>query len=264
MSGFLRVAAAIAVLASALVAASGAAARPQIIIVNSYPGHYEGFFDSAAFGQVATFTMDIAPSRTSIYSGVLVSGNVREPFHVGIDRNGGFLAAGTGQSGFVAAGRAQAIAGGASSLSTAGYVLRTPLGLDYGSLRFIESFPTGDASQLPTRLAGSCTDAAGVSSPVTVQFSTGAIGNPDLLGAITAGGLDAPLVGSIGNPDLRTDAALLVATAVSTTGSIDFDGSWVSGGQPHMQGTLTVTPAGGAANTETDCLLLPAVQTGGR
>ena len=81
---------------------------------------------------------------------------------------------------------------------------------------------------------------------------------------MTAGGLDAALVGSIGNPDLRTGAAPFVATAVSTGGSIDFDGSWVSGGQPHMQGTLTVTLNGGAAETETDCVLLPAVQTTGR
>ena len=145
MNRFLRVAVALAVCASALVVAGGATARPQIIIVNSYSGHYEGFFNSAAFGQIATFTMDIAPSRTSIYSGVLASGDVREPFHVAIGPGGGFLAGGTGQSGFLAVGRAQAIAGGASSLSSAAYVLRTPLGLDYGSLRFIQSFRSGDA-----------------------------------------------------------------------------------------------------------------------
>jgi hypothetical protein len=266
MKRFMQLAAVVAVCASALFAAGGASARPQIIIVNSYSGHYEGFFNSAAFGQVATFTMQIAPSRTSVYSGLLISGAVQEPFRVAIGPDGGFLAGGTGQSGFLALGRAQAIAGGASSLSTAAYVLRTPLGSDHGSLRFIQSFASGDATQLPASLTGTCTDAAGVASPVAFQTSAGATvpGDPDFSGDVTAGGVDAPLVGSIGNPDLRTGLAPLVATAVSTGGSIDFDGSWVSGGQPHMQGTLTVTLAGGAAQTETDCALVPAVQTAGR
>jgi hypothetical protein len=265
MKRSLRAVAVLAVCASALAVAGGVAARSRIVIVNSYAGHYEGFFDSAVTGQIATFTMDIAPSRTPIYSGLLLSAGLREPFLVAIGGNGGFIAGGTGPSGFLAVGKANPIAGGASVLATAAYLLRTPSGLDHGSLRFLRSFPAGDASQLPASLSGRCTDATGAAATVALRVET-APGPPDFGGDVAIGGVSAPLVGSIGNPDLRTGLAPLVATAVSTQGSIDFDGSWVSGGQPHMQGTATVTLADGSVSTETNCVLVPAVQvtTGGQ
>ena len=67
-----------------------------------------------------TFTMDIAPSRTSIYSGLLL---VRPFASRSMSRSpatAAFAAVGTGPSGFVAVGRTTPLAGGASSLSTAG------------------------------------------------------------------------------------------------------------------------------------------------
>jgi hypothetical protein len=263
MKRSLRAVALLAVCASALAVVGGAAAQSRIVIVNSYAGHYEGFSDSAVSGQIATFTMDIAPSRTPIYGGVLLSAGLREPFLVAIGANGGFIAGGIGSSGFLAAGKANSIAGGASVLATAGYLLRTPSGLDHGSLRFLRSFAAGDGSQLSASLAGNCTDATGAASAVALRVES-VPGNPDFGGDVSLGGVSAPLVGSVGNPDLRTGLAPLVATAVSTQGSIDFDGSWVSGGQPHMQGTATVTLANGSVSTEANCVLVPAVQvTGG-
>jgi hypothetical protein len=157
----LRLAAVLAACATALAVAAGASARQQIVIVNSYSGNHQGFFDSSVTGQIATFTMDIAPSRTPIYSGLMLSDGIREPFHVAIGRDGGFVALGTGASGFLAVGRATPIAGGASSLSTAAYLLRTPFGLDHGSLRFVQSLTGGDASQLPQDSTGTCTPADG-------------------------------------------------------------------------------------------------------
>jgi hypothetical protein len=257
----LRVAAVLAACASALALAAGASARQQIVIVNSYSGHYEGFFDSSVTGQIAEFTMDIAPSRTPVYSGLMLSDGIREPFHVAIGRDGGFIALGTGASGFLAVGRATPLAGGASSLSTAGYLLRTPFGLDHGSLRFVQSLTGGDASQLPQDSTGTCTLPDG--SAVSIDFRmAGAFppGPPTFGASIAIGGFAAPIVGSVGSADLRTGSAPLVATGVSAAGSIDFDGSWVSGGQPHMQGTATVTLADGSVSVD-DCALVPAVRT---
>jgi hypothetical protein len=237
---------------SVLAMAAGASA--------AYSGHYQGFYSSAVTGQIATFTMDIAPSRTPIYSGLLLSGAIREPFHVAIGRDGGFVALGTGASGFLAVGRATPLAGGASSLSTAAYLLRTPVGLDHGSLRFIQSLD-GDASQLPQEATGTCTPPDGTAVAIDFRMN-GAIppGPPDFGASVTVGDFTAPLVGSIGNPDLRTGSAPLVATGVSPFGSIDFDGSWVGGAQPHMQGTATVRLADGSVSVD-DCALVPAVRT---
>jgi hypothetical protein len=205
--------------------------------------------------------MDIAPSRTSIYSAVLLLPAVREPFHVAIARNGGFLAVGTGPSGFLALGRTTPLAGGASSLSTAAYAMRTPLGLDRGSLRFVHSFTGGDASQLAPAATGSCTLLDG--SAVSIDFRMAGSGGPDFDASVSFGGSSFPVVGSIGNPGLRTGDAPVVATGVSALGSIDFDGSWVGGAQPHMQGTATVSLGDGSVRTG-DCMLVPAVQvTGG-
>jgi len=257
----LRVAVVLAACASALAVAGGASARQQIIIVNGYSGHYEGFYSSAVTGQIAPFTMDIAPSRTSIYSGVLLLPAVREPFHVAIARNGGFLALGTGPSGFLAAGRTTPIAGGASSLSTAGYLIRTPSGLDHGSLRFVQSLTGGDASTLAPDATGSCTLPDG--SAVSIDFRMTGVNGGDFGAAVSFDGSSFPLVGSIGNPDLRTGDAQVVATGVSAFGSIDFDGSWVGGAQPHMQGTATVSLGDGSVRVA-DCALVPAVRpTGG-
>jgi hypothetical protein len=246
----LRVAAVLAACASALVVAAGASA--------AYSGHYQGFFDSSVTGQIATFTMDIAPSRTPVYSGLMLSDGIREPFHVAIGRDGGFIALGTGASGFLAVGRATPLAGGASSLSTAGYLLRTPFGLDHGSLRFVQSFTGGDASQIAPDAAGSCTAPDG--SAVSIDFRMIGTSGGDFSAAVAFGGSSFPLVGSIGNPDFRTGSAPLVATGVATGGSIDFDGSWVSGGQPHMQGTATVSLSDGSVSVD-DCALVPAVRT---
>ena len=250
MRGSLRVAAVLAACASALAVAAGASA--------GYSGHYQGFYDSSVTGQIATFTMDIAPSRTPVYGGLLLSDGIREPFHVAIGRNGGFVALGTGPSGFLALGRATPLAGGASSLSTAAYLLRTPFGLDHGSLRFVQSFPGGDASQIAPAATGSCSLPDG--SAVSIDFRMTGTSGPDFAAAVTVGDSSFPLVGSIGNPDLRTGSAPLVATGVSSAGSLDFDGSWVSGGQPHMQGTATLSLGDGSVRVA-DCALVPAVQT---
>jgi hypothetical protein len=251
--GSLRVAAVLAACASALVVAAGASA--------GYSGHYQGFYDSSVTGQIATFTMDIAPSRTPVYSGLLLSDGIREPFHVATGRDGGFLALGTGPSGFLALGRATPLAGGASSLSTAAYLLRTPFGLDHGSLRFVQSLTGGDASQLAPEATGSCTAPDG--SAVSIDFRMIGTSGGDFSAAVTVGDFTAPLVGSVGSTDLRTGSAPLVATGVSSAGSFDFDGSWVSGGQPHMQGTATLSLGDGSVRVA-DCALVLAVRpTGG-
>ncbi len=88
-------------------------------------------------------------------------------------------------------------------------------------------------------------------------------GGPDFGGDVALGDFAAPVVGSVGNPDLRTGDAPIVATGVSAFGSFDFDGSWVGGAQPHMQGTATVTLGDGSVRVE-DCALVPAVQVTGR
>ena len=254
----LRAAVVLAVCASTLAVAGAASARQQII-VNSYSGHYQGFYDSSATGQIATFTMDIAPSRTPVYSGLLLSDGIREPFHVAIGRDGGFVALGTGAGGFLAAGRTTPLAGGASSLSTAGYLMRTPFGLDRGSLRFVQSLG-GDASQLAPEATGSCSLPDG--SSVAIDFRMTGADGADFSAAVAYGGSSFPIVGSVGNPDLRTGSAPLVATGVSPLGSIDFDGSWVGGAQPHMQGAATVSLGDGSVRVA-DCALVPAVRTGG-
>lgn len=243
---------------SLLALAGGPSAQAHSLptAVENPAGHYQGFYDSSVTGQIAPFTMDIAPSRTSIYSGLLLLPAVREPFHVAIARNGGFLAVGTGPSGFLALGRTTPLAGGASSLSTAVYAMRTPVGLDRGSLRFVHSFTGGDATQLAPAATGSCTLPDG--SAVSIDFRMTGVNGGDFGAAATFGDSSFPLVGSIGNPNLRGDAPV-VATGVSAFGSIDFDGSWVGGAQPHMQGTATVSLGDGSVRVA-DCMLVPAVQ----
>ena len=241
-----------------LALAGSAQAHSLPTAVENPAGHYQGFYASSVTGQIAPFTMDIAPSRTSIFSGLLLVPAVREPFHVAIARNGAFAAVGTGPSGFVAVGRSTLLAGGASSLSTAGYLMRTPSGLDRGSLRFVKSFTGGDASQIAPAVTGSCTAPDG--SAVSIDFRMIGTSGGDFSASVAFGGSTFPLVGSVGSPDLRTGSAPLVATGVATGGSIDFDGSWVSGGQPHMQGTATVSLADGSVSVD-DCALVPAVRT---
>jgi hypothetical protein len=255
----------LATCAAALLTATAATARPAIA-VNSYAGHYQGFFASTPTGQIAPFTMDLTATQSRlVYGGVLMSADVRQPFSVAVATDGSFAALGVGASAFVAVGRATGLADG-SILATARYAMRTPLGLDNGTLRFLRSFPAGDASRLPGSLSGTCTDSAGARSLLTLRVNAGSAvpGAPDFGGSATLGGLTFPALGSIGNPDFigNPDLRPVEAIGVSSGGSLDFSGSWVSGGQPHMQGTATLTLGDGSIHVS-DCMLLPAVRPGG-
>jgi len=114
---------------------------------------------------------------------------------------------------------------------------------------------------LPQESTGTCTLPDGSTVSIDFRMNGATVpGPPDFGATITVGDFTAPIVGSVGSPDLRTGSAPLVATGVATGGSIDFDGSWASGGQPHMQGTATVSLADGSVSVD-DCALVPAVRT---
>jgi hypothetical protein len=249
---------ALAVLA---VAAVANAAPP---VVHGYAGHYQGFFASTST-LIAPFTIDLAPSRTQVYGGTLLSADVRAPFRVAISPRNDFVAVGSGPAGFVAIGQATVLADG-SSISRARYIMRTPFGLDRGSLHFLQSFPGPGAATLPGTLAGSCTAADGSRAPISLRVN-GQQG-PDFQGAAVVGGVALPTLGTVGSPDLRTgvgnpDLQPVDLIGDSVAGSLDFSGSWVSGGQPHMNGTATLTLADGSVSVS-DCALLPAVRPSGQ
>jgi len=241
-----------------------AGAQPHMI-----PGHWQGFDASSVTGLVETFTMDIGTFTDGVAPGTLYASAGTIPFQVTVSADGRRFSAtsvvstataaattdGRKSIEFTASGKLSDLADG-TTLGNANYRFKTPAGVDKGKLTFLRSFDSTAPAQFGRSADGGVLRDDGTAGPLSLDV-TGQT-ESSFQGSVTLGDAQYPMLGTVGNADLRGFAPV-DTLEVSSLGTLLMQGSIHGGAQPHMFGTISASFADGTSSSFSFGLLVPAV-----